>query len=139
VKNQAIQCSLFDTTEMVVESLQKRSEENKTEKQTSRLTEFMERYNLKGDPSNYASVYLVFFGTGRGNDIFLMTVEDAKKFCSSPKTKGQIFGGEFIFMWTCIVNLLSDEDSELNFKPDNGSQKKLLMELDITPLNVNIK
>ena len=125
---------LFDTDEMVVAELQKKAEKKKEEKQNKRLTEFMEKYGLTGNPADYASVYLVF-KSGRGNDIFLMTVEDAKKFCSSPKTKGQIFGGEFIFMWTSIVHLLTDDDSELKFKPDNGSQKQLLQELNIIPLN----
>jgi hypothetical protein len=80
-------------------------------------------------------VYLVYFRGGRGEDIFMMSVEDAKKFCSHPKTKGVFMGGEYIFMWTSLKNLFDNPDSELRFKPNNHSQDAIIEELGIKIYN----
>jgi len=96
---------------------------------------YKKKYNLTGDIKNYASVYLCNEKTGRGNDVFIMSIDDAKKFCNDDRTKGVYLGNKWIYMFTSLEYLLNDCDSEINFKMDNGSQQKVIEELNIKIYN----
>ncbi len=88
-------------------------------------------------------VALVYTATRAGKATaghFFMCVDDAKRFCSHPKTKGVIHGNEWAFFFTTLKNYLGNyldlTEGGIDFTNfcDNGSRNDVLRELGIMPL-----
>ena len=75
--------------------------------------------------------------TGKNSGIkFMLTVEDAQKFCSDPRTAGQLYGSEWAYFYTTVREFLYRGKKELIVKKiditkivDNNSFDPLLAEL----------
>lgn len=89
-------------------------------------------------------IALVYTATRHGKATaghYFMSIADAKKFCSSPKSKGIIHGNEWAFFWTSLKNYLGNfldlTEHGIDFSGfcDDGSRDALLEELGILPLN----
>ena len=75
-------------------------------------------------------------GINASHNMFIVTIEDAMKFCSDDRTKGKLYGKEWMYVWTTAVYYLSVNDiNELVFREDNGSQNHIIKELGITIFN----
>lgn len=90
-------------------------------------------------PKNIALVYTATKCGKASCGHFFMTIDDAKKFCSSPKSKGVMHGNEWAFFWTSLENYLGNfldlTEHGIDFTAfcDNGSRDDLLQELSIDP------
>lgn len=89
-------------------------------------------------------IALVYTATRAGKATaghYFMRIEDAKKFCSHPKSKGVVHGNEWAFFWTSLKNYMGNfldlTEYGIDFSGfcDNGSRDELLNELGICPLN----
>lgn len=87
-------------------------------------------------------IALVYTATAHGKAScghYFMRIEDAKKFCSSSKTKGVLHGNEWAFFWTSLKNYcgnfldLTEHGVDFTAFCDNGSRDDLLQELCIEP------
>lgn len=87
-------------------------------------------------------IALVYTATRAGKATaghYFMRIEDAKKFCSHPKSKGVLHGNEWAFFWTSLKNYLGNfldlTEYGIDFSGfcDNGSGDALLQELGIEP------
>ncbi|MBD5406314.1 MAG: hypothetical protein HDR56_01685 [Treponema sp.] len=92
-------------------------------------------------PDNIALVYTATAHGKASCGHFFMKIEDAKKFCSSPKSKGVLLGNEWAFFWTSLKNYLGNfldlTEHGIDFSKfcENGSKDDLLRKLDIRPLS----
>ena len=107
------QLSLFDAAELP------KTQPKRKEKRTDSV-------DLEG-LSNYALLYTAT-ETGKNSGIhYVMTVEDAQKWCSSDVSQGQYMGSHWAYFWTSIKNYLTcvwmgDSDVlDLTIVQDNGS------------------
>lgn len=88
------------------------------------------------DPKSEAVVYMVTQAGGCATWLYVLTREDAIKFCSHPSTKGKGRGGEWLFMWTTAFTDWRDHTKEFRRK-DDGRFDKLFEELGIEPIYKN--
>lgn len=76
---------------------------------------------------DYAILYTAT-ETGKNSGIhYVMTTEDAQKWCSSPVSRGQYMGSEWAYFWTSVKNYLTcvwmgeSDELDLTMLTDNGS------------------
>lgn len=95
-----------------------------------------------------ADIALVYTATRAGKATaghYFMRMDDARKFCSCPKTKGVMYGNEwaffFFFFFTSLKNYLGNfldlTEHGIDFTGfcDNGSGNDLCVKLGIKPLD----
>ena len=63
------------------------------------------------DPEEWALVYLVTRRGGYKGNLFILRIQDAKKLCEDPCSRGMGRGGEWIFMWTTIAHFIRKDDT----------------------------
>lgn len=79
---------------------------------------------------DWALVYLVTKAGGWQGNLFVMKVEDAKKFCSDDCSHGQARGGYWMFQWTTLRHFVHQNDQydgrreDFEFIWDTGKQDK---------------
>ena len=81
------------------------------------------RYSIKD--TDIVDVFLSTFAQGRKGTLYRMTYSDAKKFIAHPKTKGQNFGGEWMY-------LIDNVDYSEPLMKDDGRFDEILAELKVT-------
>lgn len=59
-------------------------------------------------PDDIALVYTATRGGKATAGHYFMCLDDAKKFCSHPKSKGVLHGNEWAFFWTSLKNYLGN-------------------------------
>lgn len=107
-----MQLQLFGELEVIEEAKQQREETN--------------GYDLQ----QWALVYLVYRSGGYGGNLFILSVDDARKLCSDKCSRGFSRGGEWQFHWTTIDHFTSQNktyDGRLErfvFIPDSGKQDR---------------
>ena len=78
----------------------------------------------------YALVYLVTKAGGWKGNLFILSVEDAKKLCSDKCSQGRSRNGSWMFQWTTIRHFVSMNDTydgrlnDFEFIWDTGKQDK---------------
>lgn len=102
---------------------------DKEELKKVKAREKKEAKKIDVDILNLCVVYLVFNSGKNGGNLYLLTKEDAIKLCSDDCSKGKIYSGEYIYMWTSLKNFINknkcyDDVPEFVFKKDNGSRKQ---------------
>lgn len=75
--------------------------------------------------TDVVDVFLCTFAQGRKGTLYRMTYNDAKKFIAHPKTKGQNFGGEWMY-------LIDSVDYSEPLMKDDGRFDEILADLKIT-------
>ena len=86
------------------------------------------RKEMFGEPSikntDIVDIFLCTFAQGRKGTLYRMTYYDAKKFIAHPKTKGQNFGGEWMY-------LIDNVDYNEPLMKDDGRFDEILADLKI--------
>lgn len=96
------------------------------------------------------SLAVLYTATEKGNSTgprYIMTVEDAMKFCSDPRSGGAVHGTRWAFFWSSLYNyancywMRSEEDDgpqyiDLTSLYDDGRFDWLIKELGIAPVSL---
>lgn len=92
---------------------------------------------------NYAILYTAT-ETGKNSGIhYVMTTEDAQKWCSSPVSRGQYMGSEWAYFWTSVKNYLScvwmgeSDELDLTKLSDNGSWDDKLASVGVRKIPIS--
>lgn len=85
------------------------------------LTPTQPKDKTPADYKDLALVYLVTQKGGFAGNLWLLHIEDAKKFCSDDCSKGRgNFGGEWCFMWTALSHFFNDDEAAQQNKTTQG-------------------
>ena len=80
-------------------------------------------------------IYQVNQEGGFSGNLYLCSLEDAKKICSSPKTKGAARGGSWCLMFTTLENFFNWNGKDtIIIKKDDGRNDELFKELGVKVL-----
>ena len=70
--------------------------------------------------TDYCLVYLVTRHGGNQGNLFILTKEDAMKFCEDDCSHGRGRGGEWMFNWTSLEHFRQNTDASAQYKNTHG-------------------